>query len=102
MLNIEWSFAPGQFSALFGPRWGLFFFGLIIMQATLAFWTTETLEIMNTLTSGGVESAQYPMPSTTLPFAVSTLVVPLACVSYFPVVGVCGRDPWAHPGGFST
>ena len=30
-----------------------FFFGLIMIQATLAFWTTETLEIMNILTYGG-------------------------------------------------
>ena len=36
------------------------FVGLVVIQATLAFWTTETLEIMNTVTYGGVETTQYP------------------------------------------
>ena len=36
------------------------FYGLIVLQATLAFWTTESLEIVNTVTYGGVETAQYP------------------------------------------
>jgi viologen exporter family transport system permease protein len=72
VLNVEWSF--GRVSlVLFTVLGGAcLFFGLIIMQATLAFWTTETLEIMNTLTYGGVESAQYPMAIYLLPFAVSS------------------------------
>ena len=37
------------------------FMGLVVLQATLAFWTTETLEIMNTVTYGGVETTQYPI-----------------------------------------
>ena len=32
-----------------------------MLQATLAFWTTETLEIVNTVSYGGVETAQYPL-----------------------------------------
>ena len=35
--------------------------GLLVLQATLSFWTIETLEIMNTLTYGGVETAQFPL-----------------------------------------
>ena len=37
------------------------FFGLVVLQATLAFWTVESLEVVNTLTFGGVTAAQYPM-----------------------------------------
>ena len=69
------------------------FFGLIVMQATIAFWTTETLELMNTMTYGGIETAQYPLaiyqPALRRFF---TLVVPLACVAYFPVVALLGID----------
>lgn len=62
------------------------FYGLFILQATLAFWTVESLEVMNTVTYGGVEVAQYPM-STYRPWfrAFFTYVVPLACTTYFPV-----------------
>ena len=31
-----------------------FFLGLVVLQATLAFWTVESLEVANTLTYGGV------------------------------------------------
>jgi ABC-2 type transport system permease protein len=37
------------------------FVGIVILQATLTFWTIESLEIMNILTYGGVETAQYPI-----------------------------------------
>jgi ABC-2 type transport system permease protein len=34
-----------------------FFLGLVILQAALAFWTVESLEVANTLTYGGVTAA---------------------------------------------
>lgn len=71
------------------------FSGLIVLQATLAFWTTETLEIMNALTYGGVATAQYPLVIY-LPWfrRLFTYVVPLAAVSYFPAIAILGRpDP---------
>jgi viologen exporter family transport system permease protein len=79
-----------------------FFFGLMVIQAMLAFWTTETLEVMNTLTYGGVESAQYPLAIYHAAFRrFFTFVVPLACISYFPIVGVLGiADPLGSPWWF--
>jgi ABC-2 type transport system permease protein len=102
VLKIDWSFGRVGlvlFTVLGGA---CFFFGLIVIQATLAFWTTESLEIMNTLTYGGVESAQYPMAIYHTAFRrFFTFVVPLACVSYFPVVGVLGiADPLGSPRWF--
>ena len=75
------------------------FSGLVILQATLAFWTVETLEIMNTLTYGGVETTQYPLPIYRPWFRrFFTFGVPLACVSYFPSVAVMGvPDPLGSP-----
>ena len=71
------------------------FLALFVAQATLAFWTTETLEIMNTLTYGGVQAAQYPVAIYRHGFRLLfTFAVPLATVSYFPVVAILPRsDP---------
>ena len=71
------------------------FYGLIVLQATLAFWTTESLEIVNTVTYGGVEIAQYPLAIYREWFRrFFTYVIPLACVSYYPALGILERpDP---------
>ena len=71
------------------------FSGLFVLQATLCFWTTESLEIANTLTYGGVSSAQYPLTIYRPWFRrLFTFVVPLASVTYFPALAVLGRaDP---------
>jgi ABC-2 type transport system permease protein len=62
------------------------FYGLFVIQATLAFWTTETLEIMNITTYGGVEAGQYPMSIYPWAFRlIFTCVIPLACVAYYPI-----------------
>lgn len=75
------------------------FMGLVVVQATLAFWTTETLEIMNTVTYGGVETTQYPIAIYRPWFQkLFTFGVPLACVSYFPAIAIIGKpDPLGSP-----
>jgi ABC-2 type transport system permease protein len=75
------------------------FFALWWLQATLCFWSTESLELMNILTYGGHETARYPIsiyPRTLR--RIFTFAVPLACTSYFPVVAALGRsDPLGTP-----
>lgn len=68
------------------------FIGLFVLQATMAFWTTETLEIWNTVTYGGVETAQFPI-SVYRPWfrAFFIFAVPLATVTYFPALPILGR-----------
>ncbi len=75
------------------------FAGLIVLQATLAFWTTETLEVMNTVTYGGVETTQYPINIYRPWFRnFFTFGIPLACVSYFPALAILGiPDPLGSP-----
>jgi ABC-2 type transport system permease protein len=61
------------------------FYGLFILQATMCFWTVESLEVMNALTYGGTEAAQYPLSLYRRWFRdFFTVVVPLAFVSYVP------------------
>lgn len=68
------------------------FFGIIVLQATLAFFTIETLELMNVFTYGGVEAAQYPLAIYRPWFRrFFTFVVPIACVAYYPLLIVTER-----------
>ena len=91
-LHIGWT--PAKAVLLTGAILGAvcLFYGLLILQATLCFWTTESLEVVNTVTYGGIETAQYPMSIYRRWFRVFfTAVVPLACVSYYPLLRVLGR-----------
>ena len=95
LLPIEWTWWRWSllvFTILSGV---VFFYALFIFQAAMSFWTVESLEIMNTLTYGGVETAQYPLAIYQPGFRrFFTFVVPLGCISYFPVVAILGiEDP---------
>ena len=72
-----------------------FFLGLFINIGTLSFWTTETLELMNVLTYGGIEASKYPLAIYRPWFRrFFTMVIPMGCVTYFPVLAILGRaDP---------
>ncbi|MBN9536170.1 MAG: ABC-2 family transporter protein [Reyranella sp.] len=78
------------------------FAGLLVLQATLAFWTVESLEIVNVLTYGGVQAAQYPLNIYAAWFRrLLTFGVPLACVAYYPVLAILNRqDPLGAPDWF--
>ncbi len=68
------------------------FCGIRVLQATLCFWTIESLELANILTYGGIETAQHPLSIYRPGFRwFFTWVVPLACVVYFPSLAVLGR-----------
>ena len=99
--NIDWTLGAWATLAFAVAGGVALFSGILVLQATLAFWTVESLEIANTLTYGGVEAAQYPLDIYARWFRnFLTFVVPLACVSYFPVAAVLGHadrtglSPW--------
>ena len=65
-----------------------------MLQATLCFWTVESLEIVNAITYGGITSAQ--MPLTIYPRwlrLLFTFVVPLAVMNYLPADVLLNRSP---------
>lgn len=75
------------------------FSGLMVLQGALAFWTTESLEVMNLLTYGGIQAAQFPL-SIYAPWFRNFLIfiVPIGCVAYFPVLAILGKpDPLGAP-----
>jgi len=90
--GVDWTLGAWA-TLLFAVAGGVALFsGILVLQATLAFWTVESLEIANTLTYGGVEAAQYPLDIYARWFRTFlTFIVPLACVSYFPVAVVLGH-----------
>jgi len=75
------------------------FLGVVVLQATSAFWTVDALEVWNAFTHGGVMMSQYPIAIYRWWFrALFTFAIPLACVSYFPGVAILGRaDPLGTP-----
>ena len=99
---LEIDFTPGKVALLAFAMAGTacLFYGLIVLQATAAFWTVETLEIMNTVTYGGTETGSYPLSIYHDWFRrFFTFVVPLACVNYYPALAILGR---AEAGGFAA
>lgn len=98
-LNVQWDLVRLML-LIFSVIGGAFlFYGLFVIYATLAFWTTETLEIMNTMTYGGNETGQYPLSIYKKWFRhFFTFVVPLACANYFPAMAIIGKqDPLGSP-----
>jgi ABC-2 type transport system permease protein len=75
------------------------FFGLMVVQGAISFWTTESLEAMNLLTYGGVQAAQFPLGIYEKWFRNFLIfVVPIGCVAYFPVIAILGKvDPLGAP-----
>lgn len=96
---IHWN--PGSIAiAAWAVAGGMaLFVGILVLQATLAFWTVESLEVMNVLTYGGVQAAQYPLNIYAAWFRhLLTFGVPIACVAYYPVLAILGRpDPLGAP-----
>ncbi|MBS0447332.1 MAG: ABC-2 family transporter protein [Proteobacteria bacterium] len=96
---IDWT-AATVLLALWALAGGVALFcGILVLQATLAFWTIDSLEVANVLTYGGVEAGQYPLSIYERWFRqFLTFAVPLACVAYFPVLVILGRtDPLGSP-----
>jgi len=75
------------------------FLGILVLQATSAFWTINALEVWNAFTYGGVTMSQYPLAIYRSWFrALFTFAIPIGCTIYFPAVAILGRaDPLGTP-----
>jgi ABC-2 type transport system permease protein len=98
-LGVQWDLARVLLCVASVLAGAALFIGLFVLRATLAFWTTESLELFNTLTHGGVETAQFPLviyPAWVRRFF--TYIVPLATFTYFPAIAITGiPDPLGTP-----
>jgi ABC-2 type transport system permease protein len=74
------------------------FFALKTLEGTLSFWTTEGLEVANTLTYGGEAAAQFPLDIYAAWFRRFLLYfVPIGCSLYLPVALVLGHNTGVAP-----
>ncbi|MFC1736451.1 ABC transporter permease [Candidatus Hydrogenedentota bacterium] len=108
-VSAEIALTPAHCALALGAILGgaCLFMGLFVLQATLAFWTIESLEVVNIFTYGGMETAQYPLTIYKTWFRrFFTFVVPIACINYFPALaiferaesaGLPGWVPWLSP-----
>ena len=103
-VGIEWN-AISIAIAVWAVTGGVaLFFAIVVLQGAMSFWTIESLEVMNVVTYGGVQAAQFPLSlyNGWLRGAL-TYVVPLACVAYFPILLILGRaDPLGTPAWFGA
>lgn len=98
-LNMTWSFDRIALLTFATAGGVCVFLGLVVLQATSAFWTTESLEVWNAFTYGGVSMSQYPLAIYRPWFRrFFVFVVPLGCINYLPGVAILGRpDPLGTP-----
>jgi ABC-2 type transport system permease protein len=91
-IDITWT-APKLGLLIFAILGGASLFsGLFILQATLCFWTVESIEIVNCTTYGGVEAAQFPLTIYRPWFRhIFVWVIPLATINYLPAHAILGR-----------
>lgn len=73
------------------------FFGLFLLYAALCFFTLEGLEVMNIFTDGAREYGKYPFGIYGKGVLwITTLIVPLALVQYWPLQYLLDRGPWEY------
>lgn len=81
----------------------IIFVAILLLGATLCFWTVETTELTNILTYGGREMLSYPLSIYNQGLQRFFLyVVPLAFCSYIPACYLLGRPlPFGLPDSFA-
>jgi ABC-2 type transport system permease protein len=90
---IAWSAGSIALAAMSLLGTSCLFFGLVVLEATSAFWTIQSLEVWSAFTYGGNYAAQYPMSIYRRWFRrLLTAVIPLALTTYYPARAILGRD----------
>ena len=94
---LKCSHGPGGLiaMALAFPSAIALFSGVIIVGGSVTFWTVESMEAMNILTYGGVQTGMYPL-SVYRKWIQNFFVyfVPIGLVTYFPICAALLRDPF--------
>lgn len=92
-INLKWTVIKVLFIIVSILGGSLLFSGIFILQATLCFWSTQSLEVVNMVTYGGVETAQFPLSIYKEGLRnFFTFIIPLACINYFPVMGILNKS----------
>lgn len=102
-LKVAWTLSSVAlvFLAIIGGA--ALFTGLFVLQATISFWSVDSIQVANNVTYGGVEAVQFPLPiyrKWLREFFI--FIVPLATINYFPALTILNRaDPLGYPSWLS-
>lgn len=101
--GLHWSWAKLAVLLIGIASGSIIFLSIMLLGATLCFWTIETTELISMLTYGGREMLSYPLTIyNQLMQRFFLFVVPLAFGSYIPTCYVLGRPlPFGIPGGMA-
>ena len=92
VVDVRWTAGKAALIPLSIIGGACVFVGLHIVQATMCFWTVQTLEVMASVTNGGNYAARVPLTIYRHWFRkFFTYVVPLAVVNYFPLMAIVDR-----------
>ena len=98
--DFHWTVAKAIVLSLGVLSGSVIFVAILLLGATICFWTVETTELTNILTYGGREMLSYPITiyNTTLQ-RIFLFVFPVAFGSYVPTCYLLGRPlPFGLPG----
>ena len=94
---VHWTIGKALALAAMVLCGSVLFFGLFLLYAALCFFTMEGLEVMNIFTDGAREYGKYPFGIYGRGVLwITTLIVPLALVQYWPLQYLLDRGPWQY------
>lgn len=94
---VQWTIGKAMTLAAMVLCGSVLFFGLFLLYAALCFFTMEGLEVMNIFTDGAREYGKYPFGIYGKGvLLITTLIVPLALVQYWPLQYLLNRGPWQY------
>jgi ABC-2 type transport system permease protein len=98
-LPIDWTLAKLLLLPLAVLSGAAIYGGLVVIGATLCFWTIKTPEVINAFTFGGEELSSYPLSIYSRPLrAVFLYIIPLGFANYPTALLLLGRtDPHGLP-----
>jgi ABC-2 type transport system permease protein len=98
-LPIAWSPAKLLLIPLTIASGAVIYTGLVVIGATICFWTIKTPEVINVFTVGGVEAASYPMNIYNATIrSMFLFIIPIASANYPAALVLLGRtDPLGLP-----
>jgi ABC-2 type transport system permease protein len=99
-LEVVWTPAKGLLLLLAVLSGAVIYGGLMVIGATICFWTIKTPEVINVFTFGGQTLVSYPLSIyNRLIRIVFLAIVPVAFANYPAALIILGRvDPYGLPG----
>jgi ABC-2 type transport system permease protein len=101
VLRIDWTLAKLLLLPLTILSGAAIYTALIVISATICFWTIKTPEVINVFTSGGEEASSYPLSIYNGWLrSIFLFVIPIAFANYPTALYLLGRtDPFGLPAG---